>query len=76
MPGALHFVMDLEGQGTPIASILLMLVAPAARLVRESWLCERSTFLEATAALRVLRELIDELRAGATPTPSDPTERE
>ena len=72
---ALRFVMFVEGQGLSLGSILLLLVAPAARLVRDLWLAEQSTFTEVTAALGVLHGIVNDLRAGAAPTPSDSDER-
>ncbi len=72
---ALRFVMSVEGQGISRGSVLLLLVAPAARMVRDLWLSEQSTFTEVTAALGVLHGIVNELRSCAVPTPSDPDER-
>jgi hypothetical protein len=73
---ALRFVVSMADQGVSVASILLLLVAPAARCVRERWLSEQSTFTEVTAALGVIQGVIEELRACAAPASSDPDERE
>jgi len=75
MRGALQFVMFIQGQGVSVGSILLQLVAPAARLVRDLWQSERATFTEVTAALGIVHGLVDELRACAVLTASDPDER-
>jgi hypothetical protein len=72
---ALRFVMSVQGQGISLGSVLLLLVAPAARMVRDLWLSEQSTFTEVTAALGVLHGIVNELRSCAVPTPSDPDER-
>jgi hypothetical protein len=75
MRGALQFVSFIEGQGVSVGSILLQLVAPAARLVRDMWQSESATFTEVTAALGILHGVVDELRACAVLAASDPDER-
>ena len=66
---ALGLIAQRVGQGLSHATILLLLVAPAARLLNEQWDTEERTFAEVMEGLKVLQHVADALRPSVAPTP-------
>jgi methanogenic corrinoid protein MtbC1 len=67
LTGALQFVEDLCRQGLSLESVLLGLVAPAARLLGDQWLADLRTFAEVTAALGTLQQIVHILGPSMAP---------
>ncbi len=64
LPGALSFIEEKVRQGLSIGTVLLHLVAPAARKLGDDWLDELRTFAEVTLGLATLQEVVHALRYG------------
>ena len=71
LEGALLFVEDMADDGLSLDTILLDLVAPAARLLGDEWLDDRRNFTEVTFGLNTLHRVVHVLGPTATPTRSD-----
>jgi len=61
LPGALAYIEKLVNDGVSVETVLLQLVAPAARLLGEEWLDDLRTFSEVTFALTTLQEVVNVL---------------
>jgi hypothetical protein len=57
----LGFVSGIINSGVSVDSVLLQLVAPAARLIREKWAAEECSFEDVAAALHVLQQVVGTL---------------
>jgi methanogenic corrinoid protein MtbC1 len=64
LQGALRFIEAKVRQGLSIGTVLLQLVAPAARKLGDDWLDELRTFAEVTLGLATLQEVVHALRYG------------
>jgi methanogenic corrinoid protein MtbC1 len=62
---ALEFVGSIADQGVSEEAVLLLLVAPAARLLGDQWLAEVCTFTQVTAGLDVIHQVIRLLRSSS-----------
>ncbi len=58
LPGALLFIEALVRQGLSIGTVLLHLIAPAARRLGEDWLEDLRSFAEVTVGLGTLQEVV------------------
>jgi methanogenic corrinoid protein MtbC1 len=58
LPGALAFVEAMVRDGVSIGTVLLHLVAPAARQLGDDWLADLRNFAEVTLALGTLQEVV------------------
>jgi hypothetical protein len=61
LAGAHSFVTSLVHEGMSPQSALLLLVAPAARMLQADWLAEDCTFAEVAAALGLIHQLVSAL---------------
>jgi UTP:GlnB (protein PII) uridylyltransferase len=64
---ALRLVASLVDQGMSQASVLLLLVAPAARLLNQQWSEEERAFAEVMDALKIIQHVADTLRPPPPP---------
>jgi MerR family transcriptional regulator, light-induced transcriptional regulator len=62
---ALAYVDAIRAQGTPLGSIYLDLLAPAARRLGTLWTEDRCTFFEVTLGLCALHQVLRQLAPGA-----------
>lgn len=67
LPGALSFVEALCRQGLALESILIDLVAPAARLLGEQWKADLRSFTEVSAGLGTLQQVVHVLGPSFAP---------
>jgi methanogenic corrinoid protein MtbC1 len=58
LPRALSFIEEMVRQGVSIATILLHLVAPAARKLGDDWLDDLRSFVEVSLGLGTLQEVV------------------
>ncbi len=58
LPMALAYIEDIVNAGISIETVLLQLVAPAARLLGDEWLDDMRTFTEVTIGLTTLQEVV------------------
>lgn len=68
LPSALAYVEQLCRQGLSLESVLLDLLAPAARLLGEQWQSDLRTFTEVTVGLGVLQQVVHVLGPSFAPT--------
>jgi len=66
--GALQLICSLVSHGMSQASVLLLLVAPAAQLLNEQWCSEQRTFAEVMTGLEVIRQVAESLQRRAPST--------
>lgn len=55
VPRLIHYIEDLRADGLAIETVLLQLMAPAARHLGDLWLADRLSFLDVTAGLARLQ---------------------
>lgn len=67
LPGALAFVESLSSQGVSLESILLHLVAPAARLLGQEWDEDVTNWADVTVGLGTLQQVVHVLGPGFSP---------
>ncbi len=67
LSGAVSFVEELCRQGMSLETILLNLVAPAARLLGDQWSDDRRTFTEVAAGLGTLHQVLHILSPSFAP---------
>jgi MerR family transcriptional regulator, light-induced transcriptional regulator len=65
---ALGLVATMLGRGLSMESLLLLLIAPAARLLCQEWMAERRPFTDVMAGLDVIQKLATRLRTAGAPT--------
>ena len=66
--GALKLVASLVSEGVSRASVLLLLVDPAARLLHHEWAAQQRAFPEVMEALKVVQHVADALRPSPPPS--------
>lgn len=66
--GALQLICSLVSHGMSQASVLLLLVAPAAQFLSEQWSSEQRTFAEVMNGLEVIRQVAESLQRRAPST--------
>lgn len=64
---AVHFVEKLAREGLSLETLLMNLVAPAARLLGEQWLSDARSFSEVTIGLSTLQQLLNILGPSFAP---------
>jgi hypothetical protein len=64
--GALRLVTSILGEGVSLDSVLILLVAPAARLLGEGWQAEQRPFTDVMASLEILQEVAMTLTSAAS----------
>jgi hypothetical protein len=57
LEGALDLVASMVREGLSLDSVLLLLLAPAARLLGDGWQAEQRPFTDVMAGLDILREV-------------------
>lgn len=57
LEGAVALVTSMVGQGLSLDSVLLLLVAPAARLLGDGWNAEHRPFTDVMGGLEILQEV-------------------
>lgn len=67
LPGALAFIESLVSQGLCMETVLLQLVAEAARLLGEDWMADLRGFAEVALALGTLQQVIHVLGPSFAP---------
>ena len=61
--GALGLIASLLNDGVAVETVLLLVVAPSARLLRDEWMVDESTPEDVTAGLELLHQVIQTLAA-------------
>lgn len=67
---ALDFIHDIVRQGLSLETVLLQLLAPAARWLGDEWLADRRTFTDVTVGLVTIQQIVRILGPDFAPKPS------